>query len=102
MSMEKGQICYVIVSDDIEPAEFIEKYSSWQAHIKNLENKEELWVSLSRVCDTKEQAYTKLLNWLEGDRQRIEEGLEGGIEGLEEELDMINAAIKNLKQKYEI
>ena len=95
--MEKGQICYVIVSNDIEPAEFIEECSSWQVHVKNLKNKERR-VSISCVCDTKEEAYTKLLNWLENDKQEAE----ALMENLEDELDVTNEAIKKLKQKYEI
>ena len=95
--MKKGQICYIIVSNDIEPAKFIEKCNSWQVHVKNLENEEEHWISISCVYDTKEQAYTKLLSWLEEDKQEAV----GSIEGLKEELDVINKTIRKLKQKYE-
>lgn len=38
-----------------------------------------------------------LLNWLQNDKQEVEEG----IEDLEEELNRINEVIRNLKQKYE-
>lgn len=96
--MEKGQICYLINGYDIEPVEFIEKNNSWQIHIKNLENKEDSWASIAYVCDTKEQAYTKLLNWLEDNKQEAEDC----IEDAEAELDLINEAIRKLKQKYEI
>lgn len=96
--MEKGQICYIIVDNDIEPVEFIEKCGAGQLYVKSLNNKGERWVSTSFVYDTKEQAYTKLLNWLEDDKQEAEEG----IENLEAELDLINEAIRKLKQKYEV
>lgn len=95
--MKKGQICYIIVSNDIEPAKFIEKCNSWQVHVKNLENEEERWVNPCYVYNTKEQAYKTLLSWLEYDKQETEET----IEDLEDELDVINEAIRKLKQKYE-
>lgn len=34
--MEKGQICYVIISNDIEPAEFIEEDSKHNVCVKRL------------------------------------------------------------------
>lgn len=96
--MEKGQLCYIIIDNDIKPAEFIENSNSWKIHVKNLEDKEEQWIDLCYVCTTKKEAYTKLLTWLEYDKQDIEDALED----TKEELIKINIAIKNLKQKYEI
>lgn len=96
--MEKGQLCYIIINNDIKLAEFIESCNSWRIHVKNLEDEEEQWVDACDVCNTKEKAYTKLLNWLEYDKQDVEDTLED----LEKELNKINKAIKNLKQKYEI
>lgn len=96
--MEKGQLCYIIIDNDIKPAEFIENCDSWLIHIKNLENEEEQWIDLCYVCTTKKEAYTKLLTWLEYDKQDIEDALEDA----KEELIKINIAIKNIKQKYEI
>lgn len=96
--MEKGQLCYIIINNDIKPAEFIENYNSWTIHIKNLEDEEEQWIDLCYVCITKEEAYTKLLTWLECEKQYVEDALED----VKEELIKINIAIKNLKQKYEI
>lgn len=97
--MEKGQICYLIADNDIEPVEFIEILNSQQVHIKRLSNNNvEYWTGLCYICNTKEEAYKKLLDWLEYDKQEAEET----IEDLEDELDVINEAIKKLKQKYEI
>lgn len=97
--MEKGQICYLIADNDIEPVEFIEILNSQQVHIKRLSNNNvEYWTDFCYICNTKEEAYKKLLNWLEYDKQEAEET----IEDLEDELDVINEAIKKLKQKYEI
>lgn len=92
--MEKGQLCYIIIDNDIKPAEFIENCNLWKIHIKNLEKQ---WVDLCYVCITKKEAYTKLLTWLECDKQDVEDALEDA----KEELIKINKAIKNLKQKYE-
>ena len=39
--MEKEQLCYIIIDNDIKPAEFIENCNSWTIHVKNLENEEE-------------------------------------------------------------
>lgn len=96
--MEKGQLCYIIINKDIEPATFIEKYNSGRVHVKKLNNGKEDWVDLSCIHNTKEQAYKTLLKWLEEDKQDAEDC----IEDAEAELDLINATIKNLKQKYEI
>ena len=93
--MKKGQLCYIIIDNDIKPAEFIENYNSLQVHIKNLEDEEEQWIDICYVCTTKEEAYTKLLTWLEYDKQEAEDTLEYA----KEELIKINIAIKNLKQK---
>lgn len=95
--MEKGQLCYIIINNDIEPATFIEENNSYRVHIKNFNNVEH-WVDSCYICNTKEEAYKKLLNWLEEDKQDAEDC----IEDKEAELDLINATIKNLKQKYEI
>ena len=57
--MEKGQLCYIIINNDIKPAEFIENSNSWTIHVKNLEDEEEQWIDLCYVCTTKEEAYTK-------------------------------------------
>lgn len=96
--MEKGQLCYIIIDNDIKPAEFIENCNSWKVHIKNLEDEEEQWVDLCYVRSTKEEAYTTLLTWLEYEKQDAEDTLEDA----KEELIKINMTIKNLKQKYEI
>lgn len=96
--MEKGQIYYLIADNDIEPVEFIEKRNSQQVHVKSLNNNVEHWIGSCYICNTKEEAYKKLLDWLEYDKQEAEET----IEDLEDELDVINEAIKKLKQKYEI
>ena len=96
--MEKGQICYLINSYNIEPVEFIKECIGYTIHVKSLNNEEEHWVPSCYIYDTKEKAYKKLLSQLEDDKQEAE----GTIENLEEELDLINEAIKNLKQKYEI
>ena len=95
--MEKGQLCYIIINNDIEPATFIEENNSYKVHVKNFNNVEH-WVDSCCICNTKEEAYKKLLNWLEEDKQDAEDC----IEDKEAELDLINASIKNLKQKYEI
>lgn len=95
--MEKGQLCYIIIDNDIKPAEFIENCNLWKIHVKNLEDEEEQWVDLCYVCITKKEAYTKLLTWLECEKQDAEDALEDA----KEELIKINKAIKNLKQKYE-
>lgn len=94
--MEKGQICYLIVGNNIEPAEFIERHNSQQVHVKCLNNKE-YWFGSCYICNTKEEAYKKLLDWLEYDKQEAEET----IEDLENELNVINEDIRKLKQKYE-
>ena len=96
--MEKGQLCYIIINNDIEPVTFIEKYNTGKGHVKKLNNSKEDWVDLSCIYNTKEQAYKTLLKWLEEDKQDAEDC----IEDAEAELDLINATIKNLKQKYEI
>ena len=96
--MEKGQLCYIIIDNDIKPAEFIENCNSWKVHIKNLEDEEEQWVDLCYVRTTKEEAYTTLLTWLEYEKQDAEDTLEDA----KEELIRLNITIKNLKQKYEI
>lgn len=96
--MEKGQLCYIIINNDIEPVTFIEKYNPGKGHVKKLNNSKEDWVDLSCIYNTKEQAYKTLLKWLEEDKQDAEDW----IEDAETELDLINATIKNLKQKYEI
>lgn len=96
--MEKGQLCYIIINNDIEPATFIEKYNLEKGHVKKLNNGKEDWVDLSCIHNTKEQAYKTLLKWLEYNKQDAE----NCIEDAEAELDLINATIKNLKQKYEI
>ena len=95
--MEKGQVCYLIANNDIEPVEFIEILNSQQVHVKCLNNKE-YWTGSCYICNTKEEAYKKLIDWLECDKQEAEET----IEDLEDELDVINEAIRKLKQKYEI
>ena len=95
--MKKGQLCYIIIDNDIKLAEFIENCNPWKAHVKNLENEEEQWINPCYVCITKKEAYTKLLTWLECDRQDAEDALEGA----KEELIKINKVIKNFKQKYE-
>ena len=95
--MEKGQLCYIIIDNDIKPAEFIENYNLWKIHVKNLEDEEEQWINPCYVCITKKEAYTKLLTWLESDKQKVEED----IKDLKEELNRINEVIRNLKQKYE-
>lgn len=94
--MEKGQLCYIIINNDIKPAKFIENCNSWQTHVKNLEDEEEQWVDFCYVCITKGEAYTKLLSWLECEKQDAEDVLEDA----KEDLVKINKAIKNLKQKY--
>ncbi len=94
--MEKGQLCYTIINNDIEPATFIEERNSHQVCVKNLNNVEH-WIGSCHICDTKEEAYKKLLDWLEYDKQDAEET----IEDLEDELDVLNEAIRKLKQKYE-
>lgn len=96
--MEKGQLYYIILNNDIKPATFIEKRNAWQVHVKNLENEEEYWIGSCYICNTEEEAYKKLLDWLEDDKAEAEET----IEDLEDEIDVLNEAIKNLKQKYEI
>ena len=96
--MEKGQLCYIIINNDIEPVTFIEKYNTGKGHVKKLNNSKEDLVDLSCIYNTKEQAYKTLLKWLEEDKQDAEDC----IEDAEAELDLINATIKNLKQKYEI
>lgn len=95
--MEKGQIVYIINNNDIEPAEFIEITSGVNVCVKKLNN-DISCVGIWSVYDTEEEAYKKLLDWLENDKQEAEEG----IENLKEELDVINEAIRKLKQKYEI
>ena len=95
--MEKGQIVYVINNNDIEPAEFIEKCNSQRVYVNNLDNIA-YWINSCYICNTKEEAYKKLLDWLEYDKQEAEET----IEDLEDELDIINESIRKLKQKYEI
>ena len=95
--MEKRQLCYIIIDNDIKPAEFIENYNLWKIHVKNLEDEEEQWINPCYVCITKKEAYTKLLTWLESDKQKVEED----IKDLKEELNRINEVIRNLKQKYE-
>lgn len=96
--MEKGQIYYLIADNDIEPVEFIEKRNSQLICVKRLNNNKEYWIGSCYICNTKEEAYKKLLDWLEYDKQEAEET----IEDLEDELDVINEAIRKLKQKYEI
>ena len=96
--MEKDQLCYVIINNDIEPATFIEENNSGKGRIKQLNNGKENWINLSYIHNTKEQAYKTLLEWLEWDKQDAE----NCIEDAEAELDLINTTIKNLKQKYEI
>lgn len=96
--MEKGQVCYLIANNDIEPVEFIEKRNSKLICVKRLNNNEEYWFDSCYICNTKEEAYKKLIDWLEYDKQEAEET----IEDLEDELDVINEAIRKLKQKYEI
>ena len=39
--MEKEQLCYIIIDNDIKPAKFIENCNSWKIHVKNLEHEEE-------------------------------------------------------------
>lgn len=96
--MEKGQIVYIISNNDIEPVEFIEETSGYNVSFRKLNSNDISYISISCVCTTKEEAYTKLLGWLEDDKQEAEEA----IEDLEDELDVINEAIRKLKQKYEI
>ncbi len=96
--MEKGQLCYVILNNDIEPANFIEELDSHKVHIKSLINEEEHWVDCCYVRNTKKEAYKKLLEWLEYDKQEAEKT----IEDLQDELDIINETIRRLKQKNEI
>lgn len=95
--MKKGQFCYLIAGNDIKPVEFIEKCNSQQVYVKNIKNDEGHWVNPCYVYNTKEQAYKTLRSWLEYDKQETEET----IEDLEDELDVINEAIRKLKQKYE-
>ena len=95
--MEKGQICYFISGDNIEPVRFIERCNSQQIFIKSLNKDGEPWAAHCHyICDTKEEAYKKLLSWLEYDKQETEES----IECLENELNVINENIRKLKQKY--
>ena len=97
--MEKGQLCYAIMGNNtIEPVNFIEENSSHKVSVKSLDNERTYWIDSCYVCNTKEEAYKKLLSWLESDKQEAEEA----IEDLENELDVINEANRKLKQKYEI
>ena len=95
--MEKGQLCYIIINNDIEPAKFIEERNPHQVHVKSFNNVEH-WIGSCYICNTKEEACKKLLDWLEDDKQEAEET----IEDLKDELDVLNEAIRKLKQKYEI
>ena len=96
--MEKGQLCYLINSYDIEPAEFVGETSAGYICIKSPNSNISSLTAPYNVCSTKEEAYTKLLNDLEDGKAETEEA----IEDLEDELDVINEAIRKLKQKYEI
>lgn len=95
--LEKGKLYYIIVNNDIEPVELIEVYNSQYVRVKNLNINEEDLIAHYYVYNNKEQAYTKLLGWLEDNKLEAEEG----IKDLEEDLNRINEAIKKLKQKYE-
>lgn len=95
--LEKGKLYYIVTDNDVEPVEFIEECNSQQVRIKRLKNNKEYWVASYYVYDTKEQAYAKLLDWLEDDKLEAEEG----IKDFEEDLNRINEVIRNLKQKYE-
>lgn len=96
--MEKGQICYAILGNDIEPVNFIEECNPYKVYVKSLNSEREHWIDSCYVCNTEEEAYKKLLGWLEDDKAEAEEG----IEDLKDELDVINEAIRKLKQKYGI
>ena len=96
--MEKGQLCYAILDNDIEPVNFIAECNSYKVYVKSLNNERDHWIDSCYICNTKKEAYKKLLGWLEDDRQEAEET----IEDLESELGIINKTIRKLKQKYEI
>lgn len=93
--MKKGQICYIIDNNNIEPVTFIEESTSNKVHVKNLNNEEDYWIASYSVYGTKEEACEKLLEWLEYDKQEAEET----IENLKDELAIINETIRKLKQK---
>lgn len=96
--MEKGQIVYAISSHDIKPVEFIEETSTGFIRIKDPNSNINSLTVPYNICNTKEEAYTKLLNDLECDKQEAEET----IENLEDEIDTIDKIVRKLKQKYGI
>ena len=69
--MKKGQLCYIIIDNDIKSAKFIKNCSLWKIYVKNLEDVEEQWTDLCYVCITKKEAYIKLLTWLECEKQKM-------------------------------
>lgn len=98
--MEKGQICYIMGNRDIKPAEFIEEspYDSLIYLVKELDTNNRSYIHAYNISFDKKEAYKKVLGWLKDDKQEAEEA----IEDLEDELDVINEAIRKLKQTYEI
>lgn len=96
--MEKGKQYYLIENNSIKPVKVIEELPSGMVNVKNTNNDTTRWVSKYTIWDTEKEAYKRLLQDLNYDKEEAEDT----IEDLKEVLIVINQAIKNLKQKYEI
>ena len=96
--MEKDKQYYLIENNSIKPVKVIEELPSDMVNVKNINNDTTHWVSKYTIWDTEKEAYKRLLQDLNYDKEEAEDT----IEDLKEVLIVINQTIENLKQKYEI
>lgn len=96
--MEKDKQYYLIENNSIKPVKVIEELPSGMVNVKNINNDTTHWVSKYAIWDTEKEAYKRLLQDLNYDKEEAEDT----IEDLKEVLIVINQTIENLKQKYEI
>lgn len=95
--MEKDKQYYLIENNSIKPVKVIEELHSGMVNVKNINNNITRWVSKYTIWDTEKEAYKRLLQDLNYDKEEAEDT----IEDLKEVLIVINQTIENLKQKYE-
>lgn len=93
--MLKDKVYYVADISSVEPVKIIEELPTGSVNVKSLTSGKTYWVSESTIYDTEEEACKKVIRYLEYEVDEFERN----IENLQEEVEITNKIIEDLKQK---
>lgn len=93
--MLKNKVYYVATVNSVEPIKIIEEFPTDFVNVKSLTSGNTYCVSNFTIYDTEEEACKKLINYLEDSKDQ----LESDIKDLQEEVEITNKIIEDLKQR---